>query len=599
MILSDILPPSLLGFSSKELNDFNRLPWKSSKLENIDSSDNISFLLISGRIEINNKDLIGPGEELLGIKPFFKQVRRVYKTIYPNEIVYIETDKLAQFFLLNPMAMLSYMHMENNFGNEPLPRWVYLPKQWTILSDQNCFESIHLGLSIAEYQTQKLDTKAIYLEFQDENISVFNLIKKDPPPALTQTKEYTEGLAQLVEKRKIPLNERVDILNIHYLSMWKLSRGQWISLFWFLAKSYDDLIVHLGCKKIDFICDQSNCIFVTGSDILQQRSRPLFLMSQSPLVAIQRKDTENKIKKGIIEYPLKYSDLDSNKNIDSYLPSSHIESNPNWKWMQDNLDIFLDAKEAIVIADYFDNFAGFIATMKVLWKNIENSRKLNESLGKKVLILQGKSGILGGVAMESSNWEDFYDKCKRLVDYDVISVLKPIFPTTSLFSDKPIARYLKNLFPDMMQEKLKLFFPVITQETKNIHFLTSGSLAENLIKSTFIPGFVESSQSSYTFDSTNEENMVTLGATSVQDWIKILAACFRRGFKEVTMISFAQPQTDKNNIVAKKLLELRTSSSIFAGVSGRLSQTIHVPVSDKSQLSERQEEIYNTLKEIL
>ena len=591
MIKSDIIVPSLIGLSTKEVEEFWNLPWKQGVLKDIVDIDKTTFLISSGRIVISGYSIVGPGEEILGVKPFIKQVKRKYIADLPHEIYYIDIDILIKFFLLHPRAMQSYIRMENNFGNEIISEWATVSNQWTIISDYPCYESIHVALGIAEYQTKTFETNAIYLEFESETLSVFNLIKKEPPPSITQVDDTYENLEKLLESRIIKYKENVHILNAHFLSIWKLDYEQWMAIFWILYQTYDDIIIHLGTEKIDFFYEQSNAIFAITSNRFHNLSifnHEYNITEWPPIVEIRRKKAVHRDEKGIIEYPVKHSDLGVQFN-------PYDTNDAYWSWFTKMFKHILEPHSAIIIGDYFDNFAGFMALLHVLW---DQSIAENLSLDNKTMILEGKSGILGGVATQCSNWKDFVQKCKRLVDYDVSNILKPIFPTTSLFSEKPISKYLTNLFPNLMQDQLKIYFPVLTQDTKDVHFLTSGFLANNLIKSTFISGFVDV-KDALASQNKMENEVRSLGRTSKNDWIKLLATCFRVGFKDVVFVSFTQPHLNKQDTLSKKLLEDKTFSAGFLKISGLCSQIIQVPYSQQAHLNQKEEEIYNNIKSLI
>ncbi len=594
-MLEGLLPPSLTGLNSKELTIFSSLPWKRGRVgdENIPFKE-VSFLLSSGRIEVNDVGIISPAQELLGIKPFFKQPQRSYSNNFQNEIIYIPTKKLAKFFFLHPRAMHSYVRMESNIGYQPLPEWQNMSNQWTVIAENISLESCHFALSIAHRQTKRFDSKAIYLEFQTEGLSVFNLLEQDPPPALVQAEENPGNLEELLEARLIRVSSSVDVLNIHFLSIWKLSSEQWVTLFWKLSKKYDDIVIHMGTESSDYIFEQSNTVFaVTSSDTYEFdfHNPEKNTICWPNLLEIKRKKKDNKNHHRLVEYPITYSSTER----DIPMPHRMKRDNMFWDWYANNIDHFLEPIEAFVIDDYGDNFAGFVATLNAIWKDHKKDKTLKEALGRSLIFLQGKSGIPGAVASTSNDWKSFYKRCKQLVDYDVTSLLKPIFPTHGLFSEKPIEKYLKNLFPDINQDTFNIFLPVITYESRDIIFLTSGSLANNLVRSTFASGFVEPLNLNAKTNQGDKQQR-TFGRTNHNDWVSVLSRCFRSNFKKVTFINFLQPSKQQDDILVKKLLTDSSGSlSHKKEATGFFSQVVNIPVSKKRFLEDKENEIFQII----
>ncbi len=594
-MLEGLLPPSLTGLTSKEFKKLSLLPWKRGEIgdKNI-SLEGVTFLLNSGRIEVNDVGIISPAQELLGIKPFFKQPQRFYSDNFENEIIYVPTKKIAEFFFLHPRAMQSYIRMESNIGYHPLKEWRNIPNQWTIISENISLTSIHFAMSIAHGQSRKFDSKAIYLEFQTEGLSIFNLLNQDPPPALVQAEKNPEDLENLLKERLIKVSNNIDILNIHFLSIWKLSFDQWVTLFWKLSKSYDDIIIHMGTNSLDYIFEQSNMVFAIASS---EGHKFAFHKPENneicwpQVLNISIKNSGGRRCPGVIEYPL----IHTSDQKEVQMPHHMKQDSPFWNWYEKNIDSFLEPLEAFVIDDYGDNFAGFVAILNSLWGDTQKNKPLKESLGRTIIFLQGRSGILGAVASTSKTWASFYKKCKQLVDYDVTSLLKPIFPTQGLFSEKPIEKYLKNLFSNIFQDSFNIFFPVITYENRDLLFLTSGQISDNLIRSTFAPGFVERLNSGTKNNEANKQKR-TLGRTNHNDWVKILSRCFRTNFKKVTFINFLQPSKEKYEVLAKKLLvDSCGSISYKQGATGFFSQVVNIPASNEKFLEDKENKIFQII----
>ena len=596
-MLDGLLPPSLTGLNSKELTIFSSLPWKKGRVldENIPFEE-VSFLLNSGRIEVNDVGIISPAQELLGIKPFFKQPQRSYSNNFENEISYIPTKTLATFFFLHPRAMHSYIRMESNIGYQPLPEWRNIANQWTVISDNISLESCHFALSIAHRQTKRFDSKAIYLEFQTEGLSIFHLLEQTPPPALVQAEEDPGNLEDLLEDRLIRISNSVDVLNIHFLSIWKLSSEQWVTLFWKLSKKYNDIVIHMGIESLDYICEQSNAVFaVTSSNTHEFDFHNLEknTICWPNILEIKRKKKNNKSDHRVIQYPITYGSTEK----DIPMPHHMKKNNTFWNWYTNNIDHFLEPMEAFIINDYGDNFAGFVATLNAIWTDHHKNKTLKEALKSNFIFLQGKSGILGAVASTSDNWRSFYKRCKQLVDYDVTSLLKPIFPTHGLFSEKPIEKYLKNLFPDVAQDPFNIFLPVITYENRDIIFLTSGSLSNNLVRSTFAPGFVEPINLKL-HSETNQgaKQQRTFGRTNHNDWVSILSRCFRSNFKKITFVNFLQPSKQQDDILVKKLLTDSSGSILHKKeTTGFFSQVVNIPISEEKFLGDKENEIFQVI----
>ena len=590
-MFKEFLPPSLAGLSIKEVEKFEALPWKHGRLEDKGLQlNNNSFLLSSGRITVDGSSLISPGQELLGLKPFLKQSRRKYSADYEHAIVYIDTKVLADFFLQHPRAMQSYVRMELNSGCETLPEWSNIPNQWAVISDQVSWESIHFAMSLAVRQSEKSNCKAIYLEFAKDGLSIFNLMNQEPPPALIQTDKPLSSLSKLINSRLVKVNESIYALNVHFLSIWKLSQEQWSTLFWKIGKYYDEIIIHLGTEKTDYIIEQSNAVFTVTSSQFHNIGSSEPEKNQicwSPVLEVRRKNSFSKEEKLILEYPFVTESLEQ-KEIQ--MPYDMNEKDEYWDWYDQNIEAFLDPVEAFIIEDYKDNFAGLVSVLNLIWGEDEKKSALRYSLKRNFLLLQGKSGIPGAIASFENSKEDFNKKCKQLVDYDVVSILKPIFPTHSLFSEKTIERYLKNLFPGVKQDLLNLCFPVLSYENKDILFLTSGSLSQNLIRSTFAHGFVELNSERTSL----EENGVdyrTFAKTNHNDWIDILAHCFRMNFKRITFVNFLQPMKRESDTLPKKLSENSSGLACYKEVTGIFSHVVNIPTSNEKYLENQVDEI--------
>ena len=604
MDLSCFLPPSLGGLSPKEKSALQDLAWEHTVVDKIDTKKYV-FILTSGRLILDDSIIIGPQQQLLGIKPFFKQVEVKYDTSHRHRILALPTETLAKFLLMHPQAMHSYLKMESNLGHVVLSDWTHIPKVWTVASDYPCLESIHLALAIANFKTRNNHaSKAIYLELQSSGLSVYDLLDTKVSSPIVQTEDNDEiDLTDLIEKHTIHFNKDVDILNVHFLSMWQLSHQIWVSLFWGLQAKYSDIITHLGTTQLDFIFEDSSAIIGITSDNLRQLPmfHPEHNQTQWPTcleIRLQRKASVQE--KGVIQYPVSFATVkDSEDKRKQYL--SLLNYDPDglyWKWFHQKMKFLHENLEAIVVSDYGDNFVGFIAFMRAMWEQGDTNIDLQQNIKNKVFLFQGKSGILGMVAMCSKDLTNFFKACKKLVHYEITNLLKPIFPVDGFFSEQPVLKYLNNLFQNRVQDALPLGFLTTSDNTNSVQILRSGILKDNLARSIFILGMLQH-ESKTTSPNEKQRN---LACSTHKDWVHILATCLRLNFKEVRFINFVQPQRtkkqeNKQDAIARLLNNYHTTAD-YRQISGMVSEVVHIPYTTKEQspLSLQEEEVYQQIQ---
>ncbi len=582
------LPSSLRGLTHSELLEISLLPWKRGSLLDIkEAHSNLTFLLVSGKLEDSDKGLIGPGKEILGVKPFFKQHQRKYLARYYSEILYINTDHLIKFFFKNPMAFRSYMLSEINSGAEPLAEWSHLSNIWGVVSNKASSESIHFSIGLCTYLKKdvELKKKVIYLEYQKEGISLFTLLNKKPPPAFVQIDNASNNIKELLEERIVPISNNLDSLNVQFLSPWKITYDTWIGLYWELEKKYDEIVLHLGNNdEVDFFLKDCNTVFCVTSN--KERTLNIFNPEKNTTfwprtIEILHNNVTNTMENSI-SYPIQLGEQEI-QDIISHMPYTYQKDQKYWKWFEKSIAPKIKLDHVLIFADYFDNFAGFIAYIQELWKNLD--LPLEASLDNKILFLQGKSGILGSIALLSKNWEDFYKKCKRLEDYDISTLFRPIFPKTGLFSDKPIRKYLENLFKNIVLDDLIAVLPTISYNNHDLLLVSSGKISDNLLKSVFVHGFIEQEEN-------NNEEYRALGTTSKNEWDRLLSWSFRLGYEQVTFIDFEQPiQKIDNPRLSRKLSMERISSTSFHHLTGYMSSVRSVSASNKKFLNDQIKDI--------
>ncbi len=597
------LPPTLAGLSVSERSGLNALPWKEGVLDDFDHAKHV-FIVTSGRLLVDDQ-VVGPRTALWGIKPFLKQQEREYKILYHHRVLYLDTSLLAEFFFLHPCAMQTYIKLASNYGHVALATWSYMSLVWTVVSDIPTFESIHLALGIANLHAQDEFHKTIYLEFQKDGLSIYDLLQKEVgiPLMKADADHISEDvdLDTAIRSKVIAFNDSVDILNIQFLSMWQINREEWANLFWSLRKEYSNIVIHLGYTHVDFLLEESSVIFNISSDSTSSPNLlPLeFHQLTLPVITTISRHIDHKQKSsGKIKYPLDFAD--ENFDLENSVQQIHsYKSSLYGQWLQQYFSHLSNDLEVIVISDYAENFPGFVAYIRSLWENGDAKGHLDQALSNKIFLLEGKAGILGTVAMRCGDLDSFLKACGRIVHYDVTSLLKPIFPTDSLFAKETVTKYLHNLFQNRVQDHLPLYFIVTSKDAYDVQILSSGVLCDNLMKSVFPPGFVSSSPVAASDGAKKQKIMRTFGKTTIKDRNQILGLCMRFNFKSVQFIQFAQPTDKPWDNVVDSIASNRDDTNYDSQVSGMVSEIINIPYSSHKNLIEQQNEIFHTVSQFV
>ncbi|MDH5717967.1 MAG: hypothetical protein OEZ22_10045 [Spirochaetia bacterium] len=547
-----IFPSEVHGLTFSERNQFLSLPWRYGSINEVNGKP-YAFFVIEGQISDSKGNIYSQSSAFLGVVPFISQREEKYTFTKSHKICYIETELLAEFFLLNIKALQSFLFFRENKADKILPEWQQFPRIRLVTSEETCWESIHLAMSLAHRQAQKNQKKSIYLECQSEGISVFQAVNKPAPVAIVQynENEIENSLNELIKKRIIELDNRVDALNINFLSIWELENLQWAALCWQLKENYDEIIIHTGSKKIDYLYENSDVIFYffTSSEkksIYQYIHEKINL---PPVIELFSNKVKISTEESFYRYPI---NLEKNKieNMDNILPDKIPSENIYWKWLSDISGHLLDAQKAVIVSESFYNPKGMTKLINYFFeKNQARESTMNEILHNNLFVFQGLSSISGFLASLNSSFQDIMLVLSRIQKKDIVSLLKPVFPVTGFFSAAPIEKYIKSLFGKILQQKTKSFLSVYSEHRNNIRWQTSGVLSENLLRGMFSFGLIN-------YEKKTESNSTDKSfeyASNYSHYEKEAAYLARLGIKKADFYFFSDNTNSNENSIHKKL----------------------------------------------
>ncbi len=566
------LPLPLLGLSIEERDTFYSLPWQTGTVDDIPLG-NTSFLLNFGEVVDQTGAVYQPGKNFMGIIPFVKRVATRAIDRSAHEVAYINSDELIDFFLKHPRAMLSYLRMQEQLGETVLTKWKSFPRVLSVVSKQPRWQSAHLALGLASHQAR--GGKVLVLEAQPEGSSIYSLLNQEAAPALVQSKENetVESFKKLIDARIEGLNGKIDLLNLQYLSIWRLERDEWATLFWHLKEKYKCIVAHLGSETEHVILHDSDAVFEFHADEAAQNNKCLHF-------DINIKAANNS--EGVPVYPVAASD-----EGEIALPHQLDSYDTYYSWLEKHFGRALKESQAFFVADSFNNPAGLIALLHYLHEKIgEKDSSLPSLFQENFFVVEGISNILASLAAVSQEWGEFEKVVNRIIRTDFLKLFKPRYPRGGIFAVKPVQKYLLNIFGNISQQSTAITSSSFDNTANDVRWLNSGMLVNNLLSSCFPHGFLQNRNNGNTgFSSTNSNQ-----------WLTNLATFLRLSHKKVKFIYFPERRTKDMNNLAEKLLISHSAGWGAPAISGKFASLFRVNTAAKNNLWQNEKEIHGNIR---
>ncbi|MDH4261991.1 MAG: hypothetical protein OEV78_02990 [Spirochaetia bacterium] len=549
-----LLPPSLSGLSYRERNKLKELPWKNGQIDDLAGGD-FSFILISGQLYDDEKRFYDPAREILGIKPFFKNIKKNYHSNTPHRIVYIETKILALFFLEFPKAMQSYVLYETNAGNESLNPWKKFPRIWTVVSIQSGWQGIHFAFTIAAYFANKKNKKTVYLEMNPAGMSIYSFIQKEPKPPIMHIKDdRTFDPAILLMERTLTY-ENVDIINVQHLSQWKISREQWVSFYNILSIKYDNIIIHCGEELTNFFHEESDGLFIMrkyrtygypglhpaeNSDLWP----PTLEIFTTSLPALNDRE---------IKYPLFFK-----KIIDlNEIPFYNKLDDSFWKWFEKYPARLLNQEKVIVLGECSPSMVDSSIYLTQILKENEN---LSDFLTNNMVIAEGATSIM--MALQSIS------KYNPKLIQKIFKKIKPVYPQNGFYSNKSFVSLLNRYFKNVSQDFLHLNFSSFSNHDTPLQWFTHGLITDSLESCVFPP---------YCLELTGKiQNVRNFYSSNKAQWHEHVALALRFGFKNIDFYEFIIPDDTFTSVFAERFIISYNSIKNYVNLTGEFTKHYYV-----------------------
>lgn len=488
-----VLPPLFSGLSSNEYESFRKLGWKTGKINDLPTEKNMTGILLSGTIKDQNDNIITPGRVVLGILPFVRQKRNQYHSNLYHEIAYIETESIIDFFLQNPRAMQSYIQYCEHAGFPIIEKWKEFPDVYGIYSLKEYAESVHFSYLLSAF-ISKDSKKTIVLELSREGAGIFSASGLSVPAALVQKqKDETLRLEQIINERKVNVEENIDFLNVNFLSEWSLNKKQWSVLYRVLRKNYRNIILHFGKENPDYFFEEVNSLFVFSEDekneILYENIRNGNFSMPVMFQIFPAKSSRSEKKRIIYPEAESFSSLFEQKKLNLNRLS------PYYEFIENNFGLILSSKEINIFGDSFMNNEGFFALMELLsqkYTNDRSSKLIKTFLKENLNIFHGYSGFLAALSEKNKDWISAIEEYKGIKDKKTLETFKPVYPEKGIFNPRPIHKNLYKIFSDIYQEKTALFFSYFCSRTCTVHSVSSGPLIDNLLYVMYPAGLLDS-----------------------------------------------------------------------------------------------------------
>lgn len=586
-----VLPPLFSGLSSNEYESFRKLGWKTGKINDIPEDRNITGILLSGTIKDQNEQTITPGRVVLGILPFVRQKRNQYVSDLYHEIAYIETQSIVEFFLQNPRAMQSYLQYCEHSGFPVIEKWKDFPDIYGIYSTKEYSESIHFSYSLAGFLSQDSE-KIILLEMAKEGAGIFSFFNPSIPAALVQKqKDDPQKLEDIIEQRKISITEKIDLLNVTFLSEWCLSKKQWSVLYRVLRKKYKKIIIHFGKENPDYFFEEVNSLFffsddeknITLYDHIRTGNYSMPIMFQIFPGKLFRSDKKR------LTYPEgNYSEAEffrNNKMLEE-------KFKPYYSFIENHFSLVFQTEEINIFGDSFMNHEGFFAFLELLSQKYTKDRDnkyVKKFLKENLNIFHGYSSFLAALIQKNENWEDALVEYKKIKTKKTLETFKPVYPEKGIFNPKPIHKSLYRIFSDIYQEKTSLFFSYFCSRTCTVHSVSSGLLIDNLLQVMYPAGLLDSLT----------PKQKKMQCVSENHWIQEISWLFRIGYKKINFYYFSWREGGEVSPLVKNFYQKENQLQFLYALSGKKTQIIVVPFGSSNSFEENKAEIYQEMKSIL
>jgi len=549
-----LLPPSLSGLSHRERKKLKALPWKYGQIGDIENGD-FSFILISGQLYDEQKRFYDPAREILGIKPFFKNPRKKYRSDTPHTIVFIETRLLALFFLESPKAMQSYICYEANAGFESLDPWKKFPRIWSVVSIQSGWQGIHFSFTIAAYLANRKNKKTVYLEMNPSGMSVYSFMQKEPKPPIMHVKDdRNQNPARLLMERTITF-ENVDVINVQHLSQWKISQEQWVSFYNILAMKYDHIVIHCGEELSGFFHEESDTHFIMRK--YRTHGYPGLHMTENsdlwpPTMEIfttslpTPKDRE-------IKYPLFFKNVIDLNEIPFY-PKLDDEF---WGWFEKYPGRLLNQQRAVVLGE---SSPSMVDSTAYLGQILSKEKSFSDFLAENFVIAEGATGIMTALQAVSRYNPKLIKK--------IFKKIKPVYPQNGFYSNKSFVALLNRYLKDMSQELLCLNFSSYSGNDVPLQWFSHGLVTDSLSACVFPPHCLEMTG--------KVNNVRNFYSSNKSQWHEHVALAFRFGFKNIDFYEFIVPDDIFTSVFAERFILAYNSTKNYVNLTGQSTKHYYI-----------------------
>ncbi|MDH5721375.1 MAG: hypothetical protein OEZ13_12280 [Spirochaetia bacterium] len=544
-----LVPPHFRGLSWNERRELFSLPWKNGVLDDI-AHGHFVFFVTWGKVEDNKGNIYISGKRLLGVLPFLLQNYKKYKSEKKHQICYIETSKLADYYLKNPKAFQIFIRFEENFGSKILSKWRKFPRVRLIASEETCWESIHLALTLAHRQFEKTRKKTLIIEWQSSGLSLFDSLGVEVPLPITQysENEVEASLEKFIEKRTLKLNDATDLLNAHFLSAWNVTKEKWPYLFWKIKDRYNEIIIHAGCQNLNFIIEQCDTIFSVrtsfrGSiDEICEKEKNQYV----PTIEIFSGKRDVSSEERPFQYPLSLEDNQVH-NLNNILPEKIPVEHKFWNWLTEIAGPYLDAKKSIVIGESAHNrfaISSFLNSLLLPYE--KDKRTIRDYFNENLVVFQGLSAIAGFIAALENSWKSLPAVLNNFLKTNIFNNMKPVFPVDGFFSRAIIEKKILSIFGSVLQQKTTAVLSSYCQKLEQLRWYTSGSLADNLLSGMFPRG---------TFNTVEKKKKTENISINCSDYASSnkrtdleFAMLARAGIEEIEFYYFSDENSNKNSL---------------------------------------------------
>ncbi|MDH4200730.1 MAG: hypothetical protein OEV66_10160 [Spirochaetia bacterium] len=550
-----LLPPSLSGFSFRERNKLRELNWKNGKIADIENGD-YSFILVSGQLYDEQKVFHDPAREILGIKPFFKNIKKKYYSETIHNIYYIETRELARFFLETPKAMQSYILYETNAGAntgiETLEPWKKFPRVWTIVSLQSGWQGIHFAFTAAAYLANTKNERTVYLEMNTSGLSIFSFIEAEPvPPPMMHVQENENSDPDAMLYDRTLLYENVDIINVQHLSQWKINPDQWVTFYNNLSQRYDNIILHCGEDLEEFFHEYSDGLFIFRKyhtmdypGLHPGENNELWPPTMQIFTTSLPQKNDNEIK-----YPLFYKNVINLEEIPFY---NNIDES-YWQWFENYPGKLFNQRRAIILGDCFPSMLDAGNYLKQIFKEGEDIKSF---LSNNFVIAEGATALMISLLVIARYNPPNVKK--------IFKKITPVYPRSGFYSYRSFVELLEKYFKEISQDFLHLNFSTFSGNEVALQWFTHGVLPESLAASIFPPLCLEP---------TGQKKVIRdFYASNKSKWHEHIALAFRYGFQNVEFFEFILPENIAPTVFAEKVLLSYSQAANHVNLTGQLTK---------------------------